>query len=313
MYWAERIHVWYYKLPDLHRLGLAGKAVDKIAGKIVKRILDRFLPSYYQATGNSIRLNRTTTEKEIICSLTTFPNRIESVWIAIESLFRQSVMPNRIILWLARDQFPTKHLPESIIKLMERGLEVEYCDEDLKAHKKYFYALKKYPDAWVITFDDDLYYDYYTIENVLKLKMQFPDCIVTNRAHQIRFNRKGDILPYRKWTHNIANPTPSYSIVATGGCGTLYEGKLLHPDVTEASKLKELAFYADDLWLKVMTLRKGARVVTNSRYGKDPIVIGKTQREKLVTTNVLGQGNDLQLQNMIKYYSLGSLDFQDKR
>jgi hypothetical protein len=93
----------------------------------------------------------------------------------------------------------------------------------------------------------------------------------------------------------------------------LYEGKLLHPDVTEASKLKELAFYADDLWLKVMTLRKGARVVTNSRYGKDPIVIGKTQREKLVTTNVLGQGNDLQLQNMIKYYSLGSLDFQDKR
>lgn len=311
MYWAERIHVWYYQMPDLHRLGLVGKVIDKILAKITKRILDRFLPAYYLATGNSIRLNPIVKEKEIVCSLTTFPARIDSVWIAIESLLRQSMMPDRIILWLAKDQFPDGKVPESIEKLQQRGLEVEFCKNDLKAHKKYLYALERYPEAWIITFDDDLYYDYYSVENVVRLKEQFPECIVSNRAHQMRFSKEGNILIYRKWAHNIISAQPSNAIVATGGCGTLYEKRLLHPDVTSIDNIKRLAFYADDLWLKVMALLQRTKTVTNSRYGKDPIVIGKSQHEKLVTTNVLNNGNDAQLQNLIQHYSLRVIDFQD--
>lgn len=44
--------------------------------------------------------------EEIIVSLTTFPARISTVWITIETIFRQEVMPDRIVLWLAKEQFP---------------------------------------------------------------------------------------------------------------------------------------------------------------------------------------------------------------
>ena len=44
--------------------------------------------------------------EEVIVSLTTFPARISTVWITIETIFRQEVMPDRIVLWLAKEQFP---------------------------------------------------------------------------------------------------------------------------------------------------------------------------------------------------------------
>ena len=39
----------------------------------------------------------------------------------------------------------------------KRGLTIRFC-EDLKAHKKYYYAFKEYPDDIVITVDDDVIY-----------------------------------------------------------------------------------------------------------------------------------------------------------
>ena len=71
----------------------------------------------------------------VIVSLTTYPGRIDQVWKTISSLLNQTLKPKRVILWLAKEQFPAGKLPESVQRLTTRGLEICYC-EDLKSHKK---------------------------------------------------------------------------------------------------------------------------------------------------------------------------------
>ena len=48
------------------------------------------------------------TEKEVIISLTTFPDRMDTLPIVLETLFRQTVKPTKLQLWLADEQYPDK-------------------------------------------------------------------------------------------------------------------------------------------------------------------------------------------------------------
>src|SRR5690606_12332292 len=135
-----------------------------------------------------------------IVTLTSYPARINDVWISIESIFRQIRKPDRVILWLAHDQFPERDLPESLIQLQGRGLDIRYC-EDIRSHKKYYYTMQAYPTDIVITIDDDTYYPANTISCLMEMHQQYPDSIVANRAHLM--NYKGDtLLPYHTWPRN---------------------------------------------------------------------------------------------------------------
>ena len=44
-------------------------------------------------------------QQKVVVSLTSYPKRIGTVWITIETLLRQNVKPDVIILWLAKSQF----------------------------------------------------------------------------------------------------------------------------------------------------------------------------------------------------------------
>ena len=47
-------------------------------------------------------INQVKRKENIIVSLTSYPKRIGTVWLTIETLLRQSVKPDEIILWLAQ-------------------------------------------------------------------------------------------------------------------------------------------------------------------------------------------------------------------
>lgn len=294
----------YFLLPNFARVGIAGKAVNRILGMALKRILDLFMPGYFIRTTSKAGygLNTEGRDETYIVSLTSFPARIEAIWITIETILRQSFKPDKIILWLAENQFPDNKLPVSLTKLTERGLTIEYC-EDLRSHKKYFFAMQKFPLANIITVDDDLYYPSNLLKNVVDLHQEHPGLIASNRAHKFTFNDQ-EINPYRNWKHNVTDKNPSHLLVPTGGVGTLYPPGVLHQEAFNKNVFKKICFHADDLWLKIMALKKGTLVVTNRRYNKDFVSVGKTQREKLVNTNVLSGGNDDQLKNVLEHYEI---------
>ncbi|RMA45441.1 hypothetical protein CI603_06345, partial [Bifidobacterium sp. wkB338] len=92
--------------------------------------------------------------------MTSYPARIETVHLAIKSLLAQKTLPDVIILWLCRSDFPggERDLPSSLKDLLWMDVQVRWVDDDLKPHKKYYWALRKFSNDLVVTVDDDLIY-----------------------------------------------------------------------------------------------------------------------------------------------------------
>ncbi|MEO6851924.1 MAG: hypothetical protein ABI166_14880, partial [Mucilaginibacter sp.] len=90
----------------------------------------------------------------------------------------QTVLPDKIILWLSSDQFSgVLSLPKKLLKLQKRGLEVRFCQGDLRSHKKYFYALQEFPEDFIVTIDDDIIYPTDMLEQLINLSNIYPSCI----------------------------------------------------------------------------------------------------------------------------------------
>lgn len=306
------LYFLYFQLPGFSNFGIIGKGINRLLALVLKRIFDMLVPFYLKRTSYKagIGINQTKREKYYIVSLTSFPARINEIWISIETILRQSFKPDMIILWLAEDQFPDKKLPSSLTGLIKRGLTIRFC-EDIKSHKKYYFAMKEFPDSFVITFDDDLYYPSNALLNIVELNKKFPGLIAANRAHKFTF-KNGVLIPYRQWIDNVTDSVPSHILVQTGGAGALFPPGSLNPMVFEKEIFKSLCFYADDLWLKMMAYLNNTMIVTNDLYNKDFITTGKTQHEKLVTFNVINGGNDKQFANLCNFFSidLKSLDIE---
>ena len=83
----------------------------------------------------------------------------------IESIFQQTLKPNRIILWLQRD-LESVNLPITLRLQQRRGLEIRYCD-DIRSYKKTYSYFRTLSRCDVITVDDDVLYKYDMIENLI--------------------------------------------------------------------------------------------------------------------------------------------------
>jgi hypothetical protein len=248
--------------------------------------------------------NKNKNEKELIVSLTTFPSRINIVWICIETIMRQTHKPDRIILWLAKEQFDDESkLPAQVLKLKERGLEIKFCN-DLKPHKKYYYTMLDNPDATVITFDDDVLYPPYTIERLINASNNYPECIICNRGHIITFNET-KIAPYSLWVRTSdIEIEPNLLLCPTGVGGVLYPPKSLDEAVFDKEGIITNCLMADDLWLKVMSIRKGTKVVKTSKFPRNLFVLMSSQKNSLGKKNVGNNQNDKQLSNILSNYTI---------
>ncbi|MCF8427106.1 MAG: hypothetical protein K9H61_02935 [Bacteroidia bacterium] len=306
----NKILNFYFLLPHDSTFGIFSKILNRIAARFFKRILDYFVPAYFLKTQHLFYncLNTSPRERKVIISLTSFPARIDDAWIVIECLFRQTYKADRIILWLSESQFEGIPIPKSLLNQKHRGLEIKFVKDDFKAHKKYLYAFDNNEDNYIVTVDDDLYYDQNLLRNLIELKAKYPNSVPSNRAHKISLKKNGDIKKYFQWNHNYTSNIPSYLLVQTGGFGTLYSRTDLDSSYNNTQIIKEVIPYADDLWMKVQTLLANKKVVTNEKYNKDPLTIKKSQMEKLVKRNVIDGGNDKQFLALLDFFNLGKLE-----
>lgn len=97
--------------------------------------------------------------ENLVISFTSFPLRISRVWMTVESLLRQTCKPSAIVLYLSKIQFPGEYddMPASLLRLRNRGLDIRFVEDDLRSHKKYFYAFRDFPGCSIITIDMMLY------------------------------------------------------------------------------------------------------------------------------------------------------------
>ncbi|MGN0347431.1 MAG: glycosyltransferase [Lachnospiraceae bacterium] len=234
---------------------------------------------------------------EIIVSLTTFTDRIDKVWITITSLLNQTKKPKKILLWLASSQFPNgeSNLPKKLLRLKERGLEIRFCDEDIRSHKKYYYTMKEYPEDYVVTVDDDMLYPENCLEQLWETHLRYPDCVCCQYAHLITLNVDKSLKPYSEWTSSYEEgDTPQMRLLPVGCGGVLYPPKALHSEVLNLDAIKELCPNMDDLWLKCMAVLNHTKAVTCNCGSQIYFDIPGTRKSGLYHTNV---GTDNRLTN----------------
>ena len=231
-------------------------------------------------------LNTKPRSEIIIASLTTYPGRIDTVYYAIKSIMLQTCKPDRIILWLANSQFPDKKLPQNLMQLMSRGLEIRYC-EDYRSHKKYYDALlEQRKNELVITFDDDIIYNAKSIERAYKKHLEYPQAIVTNLAKIIKFDDEGQIMPYKFWKKNPVSKEPSFGLSPLTGSGCLYPYGVMCETTFNWELIKSKALLADDIWISFMAKKSGTMIVEVDRPRIRFSTIISSQESCLGNTNV---------------------------
>lgn len=256
------------------------------------------------------RPRQTNDIEDVMVSLTTIPSRIDRVHVSIESILRQSIRPVRVVLWLSDRSFPDiNQLPTPLIKQMERGLEIHQCDTDWP-HQKLLPSLNKWPNATIVTADDDIIYPVDWLEDLCSVYKQNPNTIVCRRARVMALDQAGGFAKYETWSLKGRQLTyPSHLIFPTGVNGTLYPPGVLHDDVHDLRQAEILCPKADDIWFKVMAFRKGTKCIATSSGTDELPAIQGSQAIALQYVNVSGGKNDAQLNAVLKYYNIIPQDF----
>ena len=277
---------------------------DRYAGDDVRYYVSRNYRWYRVFREKDYSYVRGLLGHELIYSFTSFPARIGLLKPMIDTVLDQSRRPDRFILWLADSQFPKKEeeLPGYLLEYAARGeLEIRWC-RDLKPHKKYFYAMKEFPDSIIVVFDDDLLYRSYTVEDLLLSYIENPDCVSTLRTHLIARGMKGEILPYEYWPKEISAwvGIPSMQLCPTNGAGSLFPPHILDEEFLDEEVIEETCLTADDLWLKAVEVLSGVPAVQAARsrglrYSPD------TQEVSLFHQNTWGRQNDVQMENIRRW------------
>lgn len=244
---------------------------------------------------------------ELIVSLTTIPERVCGIHVVIDSLLRQSLKPDRVILWLNEYDEPGRPilsrgtLPESLTRLERRGLTIEWC-RNIGSYCKLIPALRMFPNALIATADDDVYYSRDWLRGLYETYIEDPRSIPCHRAHLMRRAPSGGFLPYREWEYYAPGVTgPEPLLFPTGVGGILYAPGHLHPDVTNESIFLKLCPKADDVWFKAMALANGTISRKVSALSPRLFSIRYRGDRRLMQDNVCGEGNDRQLRAVAQY------------
>ena len=195
-------------------------------------------------------------EHFIILSITSYKLRMKWITPCLNSLFSQSLKPNKIILWVGVGE----EVPKNVLRFQKWGLDIRYV-EDVKSYKKYIYTRKLFPEALIVTADDDTIYHSSWLKTLYQSYIKNPHCIhfYTGRKAHLKKSLDGKISfsPRQNWdilqTHEVGCSTLFFP---TGVAGILYGVSHNHPNLFNKALFTEIAPTSDDIWFKTIALLK---------------------------------------------------------
>lgn len=258
--------------------------------------------------------------EEIIFTLTSYPARFATTWLAIESLLRQQTeRPDRVNLNLFEGEFPDRVLPWFIQQQMKRGLEINWCAENLKVYLKIIPTILKFPEASVIAVDDDVHYTSDKFSTLVEGHQQHPDCIICSDGRIVK-TMEEYILPVNTWNFTGFYPSsderePNTDIIPEGVFGVLIPPHAWHEDFTNKDLFFSLCPSDDDLWTYIMSIVNGRKIAKTKRTNQ-PLVTFEGSQEvesSLWITNFANENAKLTkcFFDVYQHYNLGEF-FENK-
>ncbi len=284
---------------------LKGKSLGQILRglyKLMKNSYSKFLlyisrPPVCGVSGNK--------ELRVIVSLTSFPQRIKEVHLCVKTLLNQSYKPDAVILWLAEEQFPNreKDLPVKLLKLRNNGLTIAWCS-DLRSYKKLIPAIKKFPEAVIITTDDDVYYKHDWLYGLITAHKQYPTEVLCYRAAKIGINDNGELIREHPMP-GIEYGEATYLHQQTGVGGVVYPPHSLYKDIIREDIFMDIAKTNDDLWFWMMGILNGTKIRILEHNTFSLYYVGESQLYSLTSINDSGEKlYDVQLNSLLEKYPL---------
>jgi hypothetical protein len=183
---------------------------------------------------------------------------------------RQSVRPDKIVLYLSALQFPDRRLPDRLARMQGGGFEIRWLNSDFRGHKKLIPALRDFPNDIIVTVDDDIAYRRGVVETLLREHRENPDCVIAMRAKNVEPSAR--YADWRKLSGKDADFSAGFGRIGIGYGGILYPPHILHPDASRPELFMRIAPSADDLWFWAMAALNGKMIKPVRDYLHSPVV-----------------------------------------
>ncbi len=240
---------------------------------------------------------------EVIVSLTSYPPRFPTLHLTLRTLLNQSVSPDRVILWIAH--LDLAHLPPKVLALQKQGVEIRPC-ADMRSFKKIVPAVEQFPDSYIVTADDDLYYSRDWLEILLSSAGPGTEDVVCRIVH--RPTSDGEWLrSFTAWPLNVMDDdahAPSSDLFCGSGAGALFPPGSLHPDLVRRNLFEQLTPDCDDSWITWMIHRNGTKIRRAKGPRRELRAWLRTVRGSLAASNLAADGEGIQMDRYIANLSI---------
>lgn len=149
-----------------------GKALEQM------RAWHATLPGY--TSPRHFKPLREPVREELVVSLTTWKPRMGNLPAVLDSIFRQTLPPDAVVLNLAFEEVIP---PDVQAYLDSRGVKIQRVP-DTRVYKKFLPTLEAFPDACIVAIDDDWIYPEGMLEDFMAAHRKHPGRPVSgNRVH----------------------------------------------------------------------------------------------------------------------------------
>lgn len=252
-------------------------------------------------------MNNKTDKPKVIVSMTSFPAAIGYAAKAARSILKGATLPDKLVLYLTKSQFEDEKLLDEVRELEKENpvFEIRYYERDIRSYRKLIPALKDFPDAIVVTVDDDVDYNPEMLRILLNLHFYFPDDIIAHRAKRIKPGKPYKKWPKFRWYDFVLNRIHrGHDIIQTGVAGVLYPPHALKEEMLDEDLFMRVAPTTDDIWFWAAATAKGTSIIPVPFGLNKPKGLGKPKALSLKTSNFKGKTdrNSLALKEILKLY-----------
>src|SRR5947199_703152 len=211
-----------------------------------------------ETLANSKRL----TDRRVIASLSTLPDRIANLEPTIRSLLKQTRPPDEIVLAIpefsVREQRPYV-VPKYISQLPR--VRVLRCREDYGPATKFIAAIQDElaagrENTLIMVVDDDRVYPLDALETYLHYSEQLPEAALCFRGAAMPSTLDWDDATMIR-ASELREPRP---VAVITGCGSyLVQPRFFDESLWNYSGAPQVAFHIDDIWISGWLSRRGVK------------------------------------------------------
>lgn len=247
--------------------------------------------------------------RPIYVSLTTIVGKQKSASETVRSLLKQTVLPDKIILYISRDRylqdegFPRGVTDVGLAHLIdtEPRLELRWV-ENTGPYRKLIPLLQETwnEDVFVVSVDDDVRYRSSLLENFVNVYRKY-NCTVAGRTWEMPGVEKNEDIMHWNYVRKRAAPTmlPQKYVIHTGKGGVLYHPKMFHktPWILDKAKFTTLAPFGDDIWFNFARIANDVCCVTTGNY-----LTSQSEMKRLsLFSNYNSKRNDPQMRAVMNF------------